>query len=140
MGRYIKNFETDTNAYAVRLPMGSSLIAPDHPVDGQLRFNKVTFHVEYYANSNWHIFAKSGNVAIEKNQFSPDGTSTNYGPMSKQYLPGEEANMIVFVGGVFQNPGVAYQILNGDFLQFTSPPPVNDLIVVLHNFNSTDTD
>lgn len=138
MGRYIKNFETDTNAYAVRLPVGNGLIAPNRPVNGQVRYNKDSNRIEYYANNSWHGIAKQGNVAILKDQFYPNGVVTMFGPMSKQYQPGEEANLLVFIGGVFQNAGTSYQLFNNEYIEFTSAPPNNEIIVVLHNLNSTN--
>ena len=55
-------------------------------------------------------------------------TITNY------YQPGHEAELIVFIGNVFQNPGVAFTV-NGYQITFTSPPDAGMPIIVLQNFN-----
>ena len=138
MGRYVKNFETDTNAYATRLPVGNSIIAPDHPVDGQIRFNKDNNSVEYYANSAWNRFSKFGKIDVVKDTFIGNGTDFQFSPLSKSYQSGRETDVLVFVGSIFQDPGVAYNMI-GDVISFTSAPPFLEPIIVLHNLNSTET-
>jgi hypothetical protein len=41
--------------------------------------------------------------------------------------------MLVFVGNVFQNPGMAYTV-DGNKISFTSTPPDGQYIVILHGF------
>jgi hypothetical protein len=43
----------------------------------------------------------------------------------------------VFIGGVFQNPGVNYTFGGTTTATFTSPPPFGQAVVILHNFAST---
>ena len=42
MARLLKNTQINTPSNAIRLPVGSSAVRPDSPVDGQLRFNTTT--------------------------------------------------------------------------------------------------
>jgi len=139
MGRYVKNFETPTNAHAVRMPVGTSLVAPDNPTNGMVRYNAEYDRLEYFVIDTWRVLSRTGTVPVVKDDVVADGTSVSYGPMSYAYANGRETDILVFVGNVFQNPGVAYT-LNGNFIDFTSTPPAGDRIVILHNFNSTDVD
>ena len=59
--------------------------------------------------------------------------------MSHTYNLGEEAQTLVYVNTVWQNPGVNY-IFNGSTnIHFTSVPGTAAVIVVLHNYATTTT-
>jgi hypothetical protein len=77
----------------------------------------------------------SGRVAIVKDTFTGDGVTTSF-PITIGYDTGHEQEMLVYIGNIFQNPGVAYTV-NQYMITFTSPPDANIVGVVLHNFNST---
>jgi hypothetical protein len=136
MGRYIKNVELHAASYAIRLPMGTSSLAPQEPQDGQIRFNISSDNLEVFRDGQWFGAAIAGRVAIVKNLFTGDGSTTLFSGMSNLYLSGHEAEILVFVGGVYQNPGVAYTV-SGTNISFTSPPGLGIPIILLHNFNST---
>ena len=133
MGRYIKNREIKTGSYAIRLPMGSNSVGPDQPVDGLIRFNKNSRQTEYYAENRWQQIQSAGadSRKVSKDTFYGDGQMRFFSPMRYLYNPGEEIYILVFVGNVFQNPGVAYKVEN-DVIEFTSPPPDGHPIVILH--------
>lgn len=139
MGRFIKNAELTSRSYATRAPMGSTSLGPEAPVDGQFRFNKDIGQIEVFFNGQWWALAVTGKVNIVKDTFVGDGTAVQFTPLSVSYPPGREAEVLVFVGNIFQNPGVAYHFINEvpDAIEFTSPPDPGSPIVVLHNFNST---
>ena len=46
-----------------------------------------------------------------------------------------ETDILVFVGGVFQNPGVSYTVDGTDDITFTSAPPNGETIIILHGLN-----
>lgn len=135
MGRFLKNKELNSASYSVRAPYGYSSIGPDAPVDGLFRFNSTQTAFEGYINGSWKQFNMigSGASSISKDTFIGDGSTTTFGPLGVSYAAGEEILMLVFIGNIFQNPGVAYTVL-GTSITFTSPP--NDLqpIVILHGF------
>lgn len=138
MGRLLKNRALDNGAYAVRMPFGSStgMANPNSPVDGMMRWNAALNRPEYYYNSAWQGISHIGTVTIVKDSFTGDGATTGY-TMTVSHTTGKEAEVIIFVGSVYQNPGVAYTV-NGTALSFTSAPPNGQAIVILHNFNSTN--
>lgn len=149
MGRFVKNRELHSQGYAYRVPVGGTALRPTNPVNGLVRFNTDTNQLEAYYNTIWNSLAKVGNATIIKDsQASPtpggatletaDGSRTEF-TMSQSYLAGEEAQVICYVGNIYQNPGVAYDFDGTTKITFTSPPPLGQTIVILHNLASTAT-
>jgi hypothetical protein len=57
--------------------------------------------------------------------------------MSKTYTSGQEAQVLVFLNTVYQNPGVNYTFNGTTNIHFTSVPGAAAVILVLHNIAST---
>jgi hypothetical protein len=135
MGRYLKNRQLATASYSVRLPLGNEILAPDSPVSGLVRYNKVTDEVEVYSENRWKQIVSQLDAAREiyKDTFVGDGYARTFGPMRYSYNTGEELMILVFIGNVFQNPGIAY-VLQGDSVEFTTAPPDGQVIVILHGY------
>jgi hypothetical protein len=135
MGRFVKNKELKSGSYSTRLPMGSNAIGPNSPVEGLVRFNIDRNEMELYANRQW----KTVKVLMEaekgttKDTFYGDGTTRTFGPMKFVYATGQEIKILVFIGNVFQNPGVAYTV-DDDNINFSSAPPDGQTVVILHGF------
>jgi hypothetical protein len=137
MGRFIKNAVPKTASHAIGLPIGTSAIGPDAPTVGQTRWNTTTSRFEYYTGSAWNATAHEGTVNIVKDSFSGNTVQTQF-TMSKTYTSGSEANVLIFVGQVYQNPGVAYTFNGTTTVTFTSAPASGtNNILLLHNFSST---
>lgn len=139
MGRYLKNTVFRSGSHALGTPSGTTSIGPDQPTNGQIRYNTSNSKLEFYNGGNWNQVAKEGNVTITKDSFTGDNSNTLFGPMSYTYQVGEEAQTLVFLNTVFQNPGVNYNFLGNTSIQFTSAPTANAAIVILHNYASTVT-
>lgn len=139
MGRFVKNTIIPGGEYAVRLPVGTNSVAPSSPVDGLIRFNESTSKVEFFYNGVWSMIAKIGVVPIIKDTFTTVDGQTTYGPMTYSYASGDEANVIVFVGGVHQKPNTNYTFDGSSVLNLNpTDGTANQTIIVLHNFNSTN--
>jgi hypothetical protein len=145
MGRFAKNRELKDQGYAIRVPVGSSAVRSGSPVNGLIRYNSDTSKFEFYFNNNWYNLAKEGTVTIVKdsqgsgsNLGAADGVTSTF-TMSYTYSSGQEAQVLVYVGNIFQNPGVAYTFNGTTTITFTSPPPLGQTIIILHNFPSTTT-
>lgn len=136
MGRHIKNRELRSGGYAIRMPHSPSAAGPSSPVDGLVRFNETNNKLEYYSLGAWRTFAIEGTTLITKDTFTGDGVLRDFGPLSFSYGVGEETSVLVFIGNVFQNPGVAYTI-DVDIIKFTSTPGDQQPIVILHGYAST---
>ena len=136
MGRYLKNRQLETASYSVRFPLGNSILAPDSPVTGLVRYNIENDKVEVYSEGIWKqvIMNFGTNVELSKDTFVGDGFKRIFGPMRYSYNMGEELKILVFIGYVFQNPGVAYTV-DGDTIEFTSVPPDDQSIIILHGYS-----
>lgn len=138
MARLLKNPDIATGALGVRLPLGATSLS-DAPVDGLIRFNQTTSKVELYYNNKWNTIAKVGTVEIVTDTFTTADGVTSYGPMSYSYDSGQEASVLVFVGGVQQKPITNYSFDGSSSINLNpSNGTANQTIIVLHNFNSTD--
>lgn len=147
MGRYLKNTQLEGGSYAVQLPLGSSSVGPDVPVDAQIRFNQSNNKIEFYYNGQWNQIAKIGQVPIYTDTFTTiDGGATNQFTMTnatRDYVLGEEASVLVFIGGVQQRPGDHYHFSSPTATKeiYLAPAAVGEAgqqVIVIHNFNSTD--
>jgi len=132
MGRFIKNRELRSGSHSIRLPMGTSILAPNDPVTGLFRFNHPKSRVEVYRSNRWVPLAFAPEIDYPfKETFYGTGTQVVFGPMRYKYPKNNEIYVRIYVHNVFQNPGVAYTI--DDYsITFTSPPPDGHAIVVIH--------
>ena len=136
MGRLLKNTVFKTGSYALGVPVGSSSIGPDVPVTGQTRYNTSTSKLEFYNSSVWNAVAKEGDVTITKDTLAGDNIISDF-TMSKTYTSGQEAQVLVFLNTVYQNPGINYTFNGTTNIHFTSVPGAAAVILVLHNIAST---
>lgn len=134
MGRYLKN-----SRYALRLPIATSE-GPSMLVDGLIRFNNENDRLQYTFNGAWRDIALIGNVNVLAQEEIGDGIITDF---VMDTPVANATDILVFIGGVFQEPGVNYTIA-GSAIRFTGPPPPPNLpsspnkIVIMYNFNSTN--
>ncbi len=135
MGRFLKNEKIRTAGYGVVMPYGPTSLRPSAPIPGDFRFNTDTNKMEIYYSGLWNSVTREGPVNITKDTFTGDSSQTNF-TMSVSYSAGQETRIIVVIGNVFQNPGVAYTV-SGTTITFTSPPPFGQTIIVLHGYAST---
>lgn len=135
MGRYIKNTELKTGSYSIRLPMGQSATGPNSPVSGLVRYNEGIDEAELFSGHTWRVLVSNSgeNRAVLKDTFYGNGSTRSFGPMKFSYQYGEEMLLLVFIGNVFQNPGVAF-IVEGNTIEFTSTPPLGQTVVILHGY------
>lgn len=139
MGRYIKNRELKSGAYNIRLPHAPGSVGPDGPVDGLIKYNETIHKAQYFSEGQWHTIGYEGKVEVFKDEFMGDGETREFSPLTITYeQSGDELYILVFIGNVFQNPGVAY-ILQGNKITFTSPPGNMQPIVIIHGLASTKT-
>lgn len=137
MGHMLKNTKFRSGSYALGLPVGSSSIGPDAPTVGQTRWNTSTSKFEFYTGTVWLAVAHEGNVTIVQDGFTGNALLSDYGPMSYSYQPGDEAQVLVFNGAVFQIPGTNYTFYGNTTIHFTGAVSEGAAITILHNYGST---
>lgn len=136
MGRFLKSVATLGTAVAqsITIPKGSSANRPTTPRLGDFRFNTDTSMLEYYDGNQFRQSAKVGEVSLVLDSFTGDNSTTTF--QMSQEVSGVN-QIMVFIGGVHQDPDTAYTVLL-DEITFTSAPPTDEPINVLHNIGSTD--
>jgi hypothetical protein len=140
MAHFLKNTQLKGGSYAIQLPLGTSSLGPDAPVNGQIRYNQTNSKIEFYFGGQWNQVAKIGTVALVVDEFTGDNATVNF-TMSQS--ESSASNILVTVSGVYQAPTNNYTV-SGTQLTFTSPPPAIDAsgnpnkIIVVHNINSTN--
>ena len=137
MGRMLKNASVKTASHSLAIPVGTSSVGPDSPINGQTRYNTTTGKLEFYNNSVWNAVAKEGNVVLTKDSFTGTGTSTEFGPMGVVEYAGWEANVLVHVGTVYQIPTTNYTFYGNTTIHFTSAPTNGAAITIIHGLGST---
>ena len=130
MGHMLKNTVFKSGGHTLGVPTGSNTIVTDSPSNGMTRYNTSTNKLEFYNNSKWNAIASEGSTTIVKDVFTGDDTATVFGQMSYTYLSGQEAQTLVFLNTVFQNPGVNYTFNGTNNITFTSAPVNNSVIVI----------
>ena len=129
MGTFLKNREIQSGSTGIRIPTGTAANRPDQPVFGQIRFNTDIGFCEFYNGSIWQNFGTGGTVSYTVDDFVGDG-STEVFVMSE--AESDETQIIVFVGSIYQDPATAYTVDGGFNITFTSTPPIDIPINVIH--------
>lgn len=127
---------TDIRNYADR-ELGPKAVAPTTRNDGTALqvddryFDTTTVRYRVYTGTIW-IDAGSGSLDVVPNTFTGNGAQTAF---SLSAVPGVAQNVIVWVGGSRQIPGVAYTV-SGTTLTFTVAPPNGVAVTALILFAS----
>jgi len=140
MGRLVKNptlVENGGSASSGTMPGGTTAERPDATTDGQMRYNSSLSSIEYTTDggSTWSQIAAAGLVTVSQDSFTGDAIETDF-TFAAVTPVADVRDILVFVGGVFQNPATAYTLITaGAEISFTSAPPNLEAIVVLHGLN-----
>jgi len=139
MARFLKNPDLAYNAQAARLPVVTSSSYGDAPTDGLIRFNQASSRIEFYYNNAWSQIAKIGAVQLVVENITGDGGTQVFTMIQSE---SDATAIAVFIGGVYQQPIINYNVNGTTAITFTSPPPAPGInpnqIVIIHNINSTN--
>lgn len=134
MGYFVKNRRLESGSTSIVVPSGTSATRPDAPVFGSFRYNTDLGTLEFFNGTVFKPVGISGEVDLVVDTFTGDGSTLTY-TMSLSVTDVEQ--IIVFVGAIYQNP-LTYSITGGgNDITFTSAPPLNETINVIHNLAST---
>jgi hypothetical protein len=128
MANLYKNRRLLSGSTGTVLPTGSSATRPDNPVFGLIRFNTDTGLIEYF-NGFEYVSLNIGAQAYVIDNFTGDGTTTIFTMSVAVTLA---TQIMVFVGSIYQQATVAYTVNGGFDITFTSPPPIDAAINVIH--------
>ena len=130
MGNWVKNRAVTSGSTAIRIPYGNAANRPGMPVFAQFRYNIDIAGLEYYDGTRWVAVAAGGNIQYTVDSFVGDGSTTIFTMSQPESAPQQ---IMVFVGSVYQIPTTNYTVDSGYDITFTSAPP-NDLPVnVIHS-------
>ena len=129
MGYYVKNRRLQSGSTGVRLPVGSANDLPEYPTFGMIRYNTDSGLVEFYNGTVWATLSAGGSVSYTVDDFVGDG-STEVFVMSE--AESDATQIMVFVGSIYQDPATAYTVDGGFNITFTSTPPIDIPINVIH--------
>jgi hypothetical protein len=130
MGYFLKNRQLQSGSSGVVIPTGSSATRPDAPVFGLIRYNTDTGYIEYFNGSIFQSLTVTGGINYTVDNFTGDGSDTVF-TMSIAESSADE--IIVFVGSLYQIPVTNYTVDGGYDITFTSPPPLDVPINVIHS-------
>jgi len=136
MGRFLKTVNVNGigTANAFQLPKGTSAERPGVPKVGDIRFNTDTTTMEFFDGASFKSQTIVGNVTPLVDTFTGDGTETAF---TMTQAASEVKQIMVFVGGVHQDPSTAYGV-STTTITFTSAVPNGELVNVVHDLYSTD--
>lgn len=141
MGHMLKNTVFRSGSHALGVPSGTSAIGPDSPVNGQTRYNTTTGRLEFYANitgtPSWNAIGREGNVVITKDSFTGNGVAQQFWPLSTSFQSGQENQVIVHAGAVYQIPTTNYTFDGTGNILFSSAPNNGAAITIISGFAST---
>jgi hypothetical protein len=141
MGHMLKNTVFRSGSHALGVPVGTSSIGPDSPVNGQTRYNTTTGRLEFYANitgtPNWNAVAREGDVYIARDNFTGNGVATQFWPLSTNFTSGQEQQVLVHAGTVYQIPVTNYTFDGTGNILFSSAPSGGATITIISGFAST---
>jgi hypothetical protein len=141
MGHMLKNTVFRSGSHALGVPVGTSSIGPDSPVNGQTRYNTTTGRLEFYANitgtPSWNAVAREGNVYIARDNFTGNGVATQFWPLSTNFTSGQEQQVLVHAGTVYQIPVTNYTFDGTGNILFSSAPNNGAAITIISGFAST---
>lgn len=129
MGYFVKNRQLQSGSTGVVLPTGSTIQRPNNPVFGLIRYNTDSGLIEFFNGVIFQSLSASGGVTYTVDTFTGDGSTTNFNMSAAETTA---ADIIVFVGSIYQEPATAYTVNGTITISFTSAPPNGVPINILH--------
>lgn len=130
MGYYLKNRKLESGSTSVVVPSGSTATRPDSPIFGQFRFNTDSGLLEFFNGTIFQTLSPGGSVNFTVDDFDGNGSDTVF---TMSVVESNPAQIIVFVGSIYQIPTTNYTVDGGFDITFSSAPPNGIKINVIHN-------
>jgi hypothetical protein len=135
MGNFIKSRRLAPGSrYGVALPAGTSATRPDGAPFGMIRYNTDSGYCEFFNGALWQPFGTGGVVNYTVQNFTGDGSTTSFGPLS--VTPSGVDQFQAFVGSIYQIPTTNYVLITSNtYIDFTSAPPAGIPITLIFTDN-----
>ena len=134
-GRFLKEPIVSTTAKAIQIPSGASANRPDAPHFGTFRFNTDLGRLEYFNGSVFKAVGIDGEKALTIDTFTGDNSTLTF---TLSTTPNSAGQLLVFIGGVHQEPTTHYT-LSSDDITFDEAPPTSETISVVQGIGQTPT-
>lgn len=131
MGYFVKNRRLESGSTSIVVPSGNSADRPPAPVFGQFRFNTDLGLLEFFNGTVFVPVSAGGSISYTVDGFTGDGSSVTFTMSEAESIA---AQVIVFVGSIYQIPTTNYTV-SGFSITFTSAPPDTVPINVIHSTN-----
>ena len=120
MGNWVKNRAAQSGSTAIRIPYGNAADRPGMPVFAQFRYNIDIAGLEFYNGTQWVAIALGDSIQYTVDSFVGDNSTAIF-TMSQTESSAEQ--ILVFVGSIYQIPGIDYTVNGGFDITFSSAPP-----------------
>lgn len=135
MGFFAKNRVLDSAGTSIVVPSGTSQNRPDAPKFGSFRFNSDIGKMEFFNGSLFRTVSVDGETSLTVDSFVGDGSTQTF---ALSVSASNQSQIMVFVGSIYQPPGVAYTITGaGNDITFVEAVPDNEPINVVHGLGNT---
>jgi hypothetical protein len=105
-------------------------VRPLAPAFGLIRYNTDIAKVEFFNGTAYVPLASAGALTYSIDSFTGDGSTTVFTMSVEESLT---AQIMVFVGSIYQDSTSAYTVNGGFDITFTSAPPSGEPISVIHS-------
>jgi hypothetical protein len=127
-----------TNLHNTVMTVGPTVNREAKPATGSFRYNTDVRSgdgaIEVFDGTRWCYLGFGGLTPVVKDTFIGDTILTTF-TMTRNVVA--DTDVVVFIGNIYQEPGVAYTVDGTKTITFTSPPPLKNTIVVLHGLNGS---
>lgn len=131
MGYFVKNRQLQSGSTGTVVPIGTTAERPSAPMVGFMRYNVTTGAMEYYDGTTYQTLGAASSIHYQVDNFTGTGGLTQF----TMTTPVAAANQIlVFVGAIYQAPGVGIYSVNGTTtITFSTAPPAGIPVNVIHS-------
>ena len=132
-GRFLKEPRISQVTKAVVLPSGLTSQRPEAPRFGSFRYNTETGRLEYYNGTVFQSVAVAEESPLTIDTYTGDNSTLTF---TLSTTPSSAAQVLVFIGGVYQEATTHYTVTDDD-ITFDEAPPVGETVSVIQGVNAS---
>lgn len=130
MGYLVKSRQLQSGSSGIVLPSGPTTLRPVEPLAGLVRYNTSSAAIEFYNGMSYQVLGTASSITYIVDNFVGNGISTQF--IMTQPVIGAD-KILVFVGAIYQPPGV-YYVDGTTTITFTEAPPDGMAFNVIHSY------